>query len=109
MFHVLLVLPILAPFLALYGAVAAVLLGAPFWVGVTLQVIVTAVTEKRFPLCLPAVLGGVCAVGYFFLFRGVIPLWFQGIYWAVFYLCLWLAWLVVDKLRAAVLRWLGRR
>jgi len=104
-----LVLPILGPFLAFYGAVAAVLLAAPFWVGVTLQAILTAVTERRFPLCVPAVLGGVWAVGYSLLFRGLIPLWFQGIYWAVFYLCLWLTYVIVGKLKALVMGWLGRR
>jgi len=109
MFHLMLALPVLAPLLAFYGVIAAALLCAPFWVGVTLQAILSAVTEKRALLSIPAILGAVCAVGYFFLFRGLAPLWFQLIYWAVFYLCLWLAWLIVSKLRAAVLSWLGRR
>ena len=109
MFHLMLVLPVLAPMLAVFGAIAALLLCLPFWVGIGLQAILTAVTEKKKQLILPAILGGVCALGYSVWFRGVLPFWFQFLYWAVFYLCLWLTWLIVDKLRTLVLRWMGRR
>ena len=109
MFHLMLVLPVLAPMLTIFGVIAAVMLCMPFWVGVGLQAVLTAVTEKRKMLCLPAVLGGVCALGYFLWLRGVVPLWFQFLYWAVFYLTLWLTWLIVDKLKAWVLRRMGRK
>ncbi len=109
MFHLMLVLPVLAPMLAIYGVIAAVLLGAPFWMGIGLQIVLTIVTEKPALLSIPAILGGVCVVGYFFLFRGLIPLWFQLLYWAVFFLCLWLAWIITAKLKALALDWLGRR
>ncbi len=109
MFHLMLVLPVLAPMLAVFGIIAAVALCLPFWMGLGLQAILTAVTEERKLLILPAVLGGICAVGYFFWFFGVIPVWFQLLYWAVFFLCLWLTWLVVGKLRALVLGWIRRR
>ena len=109
MFHVMLVLPVLAPMLAVFGVIAAAILCLPFWVGLGLQAILTAVTEKRKLLLLPAILGGVCALGYFFWLRGLVPLWFQLLYWAVFYLCLWLTWLLVGKLRSWVLRRMGRR
>ncbi len=108
MFHLMLVLPVLAPMLTVYGVIAAVLLGAPFWVGTGLQIVLTLVTKKPGFLAIPAILGGVCAVGYVFLFRGLIPLWFQLLYWAVFFLCLWLAWIITVKLKALVLDWLGR-
>ena len=109
MFHVMLVLPVLAPMLAVFGVMAALILCLPFWVGVGLQAILTAVTERRGLRILPAVLGGVCALGYFFWFRDLIPLWFQLCYWAVFSLCLWLTWLFVGKLRDWVLGRIGRR
>lgn len=109
MFHVLLVLPILAPALAVFGVVLAVLLCLPFWVGLGLQAILTAVTENRKLLEIPAILGGVCAVGYYFWFRGLVPVLFQLLYWAVFFLCLGLVWFVVSKLRALVLNWLKGR
>ena len=109
MFHVMLVLPVLAPMMAVFGVIAAAILCLPFWVGLGLQAILTAVTEKRKLLLLPAILGGVCALGYFFWLRGLVPLWFQLLYWAVFYLCLWLTWLLVGKLRSWVLRRMGRR
>lgn len=109
MFHLMLVLPVLGPLLAVYGVIVAVILCLPFWVGLGLQAILTAVTEKKQLLVLPTVLSWICVVGYFFWFRGAIPLWFQLLYWAVFYLCLWITWLVVSKLRSLVLRWLGRR
>ena len=108
MFHLMLVLPILAPMLAVFGVMVAVMLCLPFWVGLALQAVLTAVTEEKKLLLLPAVLGGVCALGYFLWFRGVLPLLFQVLYWAVFYLCLWLTWRIVSKLRGLVLRWMGR-
>lgn len=109
MFHVMLVLPVLAPMLAVFGVIAAAILCLPFWVGVGLQAVLTAVTEKKKLLCLPAALGAICAVGYFFWLRGVVPLWFQLLYWVVFYLCLWLTRLIVGKARTLILGWLGRR
>lgn len=108
MFHLMLVLPFLAPFLAIYGAIAALLLCAPYWVGLFLEAVLTVVAPKRQLLLLPAVLGGVCAVGYFFLLKGLVPLWFQFLYWAVFYLCLWLTYIIVGRLKALVLSWMGR-
>ncbi len=109
MFHLLLVLPVLAPLLAVYGAIAALLLCAPYWVGLFLEAVLTIVTKKRALLLLPPALGGVCAVGYFFLLKDLVPLWFQFIYWVVFFLCLWLTWVIVAKLKALVLNWLGRK
>lgn len=109
MFHLMLVLPVLAPLLAVYGVIAAVIFCLPFWVGIGLQIMLTAVTERRRLLSLPALLGGICALGYFFWFRDLIPLWFQLLYWAVFYLCLWLSRVIVARLRILVLSWLGRR
>ncbi len=108
MFHLLLVLPVLAPFLAIYGAIAALLLCAPYWVGLLLEAVLTVVTTKRQLLLLPAALGAVCAVGYFFLLKDLVPVWFQFLYWAVFYLCLWLTCVIVGKLKALVLGWMGR-
>ena len=109
MFHVMLVLPILAPALAVFGAVVALLFCLPYWVGLGLQAILTLVTENKKLLCVPAILGAICAVGYFFLFLGVIPVWFQVLYWAVFFLCLWLVWLILSKLRALVVDWMKGR
>ena len=109
MFHVMLVLPVLAGMVAFYGVLAAVILGLPFWVGLGLQLILTAVTGKRVLLALPAVLGAVCAVGYLFWLGELLPLWFFFIYWAVFYICLWVVWLLTDKVRRLVLKWLGGR
>ena len=109
MFHVMLVLPILAPALAVFGVVLAIILGLPYWVGLGLQAILTLVTDNKKLLVIPAILGAICAGGYFFLFLGVIPVWFQFLYWAVFFLCLWLVWLVLSKLRALVLNWVRGR
>lgn len=109
MFHVMLVLPVLAPMLAVFGIMAAIVLCLPFWVGLGLQAILTAVTEKKGLLILPTMLGWICALGYFFWLRGLVPFWFQLLYWAVFYLCLWLVWWVVSKLRSLVLGWWGSR
>ena len=109
MFHVMLVLPILAPALAVFGVILALILCLPFWIGLGLQAILTLVTDNRKLLIIPAILGASCAVGYFFWFLGVIPIWFQVLYWAVFFLCLWLVWFVVSKLRALVLNWVKGR
>lgn len=101
MFHVMLILSALIPALA----TLAILFCLPFWVGLGLQVILTAVTEKKPWLYLPATLGAICAVVYFFWLGELIPLWFQLVYWAVFFLALWLTWFLVGKLRGLVLRW----
>ncbi len=108
-FHLLLVLPILGPLLAVYGVIVAVLFCLPFWVGVPLQAILTAVSKKKGLLLLPSGLGLVCALGYLGWFRGLLPFWFQLFYWAVFFLSLWLTWLGGGKLRALVLNWMERR
>ena len=109
MFHVMLVLPILGPALAVFGVILAVILGLPYWVGLGLQAILTLVTDNKKLLVIPAILGAICAGGYFFLFLGVVPIWFQVLYWAVFFLCLWLVWFVVSKLRALALNWMKGR
>ena len=70
MFHLMLVLPVLGPLLAVYGVIVAVILCLPFWVGLGLQAILTAVTEKKQLLVLPTVLSWICVIGYFFWFRG---------------------------------------
>lgn len=101
MFHVMLILSALIPALA----TLAIVFCLPFWVGLGLQAILSAVTEKKPLLYLPAVLGAICAVGYFVWLGEIIPLWFLLAYWAVFFLCLWLTRFLIGKLRALVLRW----
>ncbi len=109
MFHVLLVLPALGALVAFYGVMAAVILCLPFWIGVGLQVILTAVTERKTWLALPAALGAACAAGYLVWLGELVPLWFLAIYWMTYFLCLWLARWLVGKLRGLVLNWMGRR
>ncbi len=101
MFHVMLILSALIPALA----TLALAFCLPVWVGLGLQGILSAVTERKPLLCIPAVLGAACAAGYFVWLGEIIPLWFLLVYWAVFFLCLWLARFLIGKLRALVLRW----
>ncbi len=103
-----LTLTVLASLVALYGVLVGVILGLPFLVGVGLQVVFSAVTDKKGWLAVPAILGALWAVGYVVWLWGLVPLWFWAVYWAVFFLCLFLTRLLVGLLRRLVLKWMGR-
>lgn len=78
----------------------------PLGIGLTIQLVLTAVTENRWIHCIPAGLGLWClAISLIFLNQMLPPV-FTLIYWAVYFLIVWLTWLVVMKIK----NWIaGRR
>lgn len=108
MFHVMLVLPVLAPVLALYGLVAIVVLSAPFYIGIGLQLVLTLLTKGGKLLLLPGALGVVGAAGSFLWLGKLLPLWFFLLYWALLFFSLWLTWWIVGRGKDLLRRWKDR-
>lgn len=101
MFHVMLVLPLLAAF----GAAAFFMVTVPLCLGAGLQLIFSIFSKKRWILLLPAILGAVGVVLSLVYLLEVVGLTALVIYWAVYYLCIWLVWLIVTQIKGDVLRW----
>lgn len=100
MFHVMLAMPVLAAF----GAMALFVLCAPFCVGVFLQLVLSIVAEKRWILWVPAGLGVLGLVWSLYGFLPDLPILYILIYWALYFLVLWLTWLVVDQIKKFIAR-----
>ena len=100
MFHVMLVLPALAAF----GVMSVFVLCAPFCVGLFLQLVLTVFGQKRWVLYIPAGLGVLGLAGTLVFFHPNPPVLYILIYWALYFLALWLTWLVVDQIKKFIAR-----
>ena len=105
MFHVMLVLPALA----LFGVMAVFVLAAPFCVGGVLAALLGLFGQTRLVRSVPAILGVVGLVCSLYFFSPAIPVNGILIYWAVFFLWIWLIFLVAGQIRQAIGRWRGER
>lgn len=104
MFHVLLVLPALVTF----GAMAAVVLCAPFCAGIVLQLLLTVFGQKKWVLYVPAGLGALGLAGSLLWLLGDVPFTVLLVYWGIYFLALWITWLVVTQIKQAAAKWLGK-
>ena len=94
MFHVLLVAPLLG-LLAAYGIVVLIVLSVPFCLGGFFQLVLTIAAGL-----------GVLGLALSFLFLlGAIPWGGILLYWALYFLWIWLIWLVVAQIKKSVGRW----
>lgn len=100
MFHVLLVLPALITF----GAFAIFIWFAPFFIGMFLQFVLSIVAEKLWIRCIPAGLGMIGLTWCLYVLLPELPVLYILIYWAVYFLLLWLTWLVVDQIKKFIAR-----
>ena len=96
MFHVLLVAPLLG-LLAAYGIVVLIVLSVPFCLGGFFQLGLT--------IAVPAGLGVLGLALSFLFLLGAIPWGGILLYWALYFLWIWLIWLVVAQIKKSVGRW----
>lgn len=92
MFHLMLALPVLAAF----GVAALAVIGAVFWGGTILQILMTALGTKRWHFYLPAVLSLFPAVGTLLFFDLSFVL---LIFWTIYFLWLWLIRFIISRIR----------
>ena len=99
MFHVLLVAPLLG-LLAAYGIVVLIVLSVPFCLGGFFQLVLTIAA-----VWVPAGLGVLGLALSFLFLLGAIPWGGILLYWALYFLWIWLIWLVVAQIKKSVGRW----
>ena len=99
----------LAGIAAVSVAVLLWLISIPLCVGMLLQLIFTLAGRNSWTLYLPAILAGCGAVLSIFFLRETIPMLYLGLYWLIYYLCLWLVWLVVTQIQKSIARWRASR
>ena len=104
MFHVLLVAPLLG-LLAAYGIVVLIVLSVPFCLGGFFQLVLTIAAGDRWAVWVPAGLGGLGLALSFLFLLGAIPWGGILLYWALYFLWIWLIWLVVAQIKKSVGRW----
>ena len=103
MFHVMLVAPVLG-LMAVYGVIVLVILSVPFCVGMFLQLVLTVFGQKHWVLWVPAGLGALGLAGSLAFFLPDVPVLYILVYWALYFLALWLTWLVVDQIKKFIAR-----
>ncbi len=85
--------------LAVYGFLFLIVAAIPFCVGITLQIIMTIVSDKKWMLFIPAgleLIGVICSL----IWLGeMIPVSSIIVYWVIVFISLWITWLIVVKLR----------
>ena len=101
MFHLLLALSV---FIA--GAVSILLALIPYGIGAVLQLILTIFGQKRWVRGIPGILGGVGFLATLLYYWDLMPseLPILLIYWAIYFLCIWLVWLIVTLIKKAIRR-----
>ena len=104
MFHVLLVAPLLG-LLAAYGIVVLIVLSVPFCLGGFFQLVLTIAAGDRWAVWVPAGLGVLGLALSFLFLLGAIPWGGILLYWALYFLWIWLIWLVVAQIKKSVGRW----
>ena len=104
MFHVLLVAPLLG-LLASYGIVVLIVLSVPFCLGGFFQLVLTIAAGDRWVVWVPAGLGVLGLALSFLFLLGAIPWGGILLYWALYFLWIWLIWLVVVQIKKSVGRW----
>ena len=104
MFHVLLVAPLLG-LLAAYGIVVLIVLSVAFCLGGFFQLVLTIAAGDRWAVWVPAGLGVLGLALSFLFLLGAIPWGGILLYWALYFLWIWLIWLVVAQIKKSVGRW----
>lgn len=99
----------LAGMAAVSVAVLLWLLSIPLCAGMLLQLIFTIFSRNSRVLYLPSILGGCGTVLSILFLRETIPVFYLGIYWIIYFLCLWLVWLAVTQIQKAAARWKSSR
>jgi len=90
---------LMMPVFMAFGFFGLILLTVPLVFGTLLQLIFCIVSEKRWVILVPATLGGSGLVISLACLLDEIPLKGILIYWAIYFLCLWLIWLIVDQIK----------
>lgn len=85
------------------------IISIPICVGMLLQLIFTIVSRNSWVFYLPAILGGCEAVLSVLFLRETFPVLYIGIYWIIYFFCLWLVWLAVTQIQKAIVRWRSNR
>ena len=105
MFHLLLV----APALAVYGAVAIFVLSLPFWVGGLLQLALTAFCRKKIVLAIPAVLGVVGVIASAVKLVPAVGIAPVAVYWLLYFVEILLIFMAVYFIKRAVLSLIAKK
>ncbi len=94
---------IITPLFMAFGLFALFLLAAPFCVGAFLQLVFSIVAKGDFVVWIPAGLGMLGLVASLVWLLELLSVPAILIYWGVYFLCMWLIWLAVSKIK----KWLA--
>lgn len=81
---------------------AWLLSSVPLIFGILLQLILTAVTERKIILWIPAVLGVLGLIGMVVVLFPERIAWIAVIYWVIYFLFIWLTWLLTVRIKRKI-------
>ena len=88
-----------------YKRQVLIVLSVPFCLGGFFQLVLTIAAGDRWAVWVPAGLGVLGLALSFLFLLGAIPWGGILLYWALYFLWIWLIWLVVAQIKKSVGRW----
>ena len=102
-------LMLIMPMMVAFGFFGLILLAVPLGLGACLQLIFCIVAQNKWVVWVPSVLGGAGLTASLIWLLEEIPLNGILIYWAIYFICLWLVWLIISQIKKAITKWRTER